>query len=120
MKRIVHFEIPSRDLVRTVEFYKKIFSWEISKWAWPEEYWSVVTWPKTEAWIDWWIEKNDMKWGYVCIVDVPDIEEYSDKIISAWWTLFKTKREIMPGSWLAYFKDTDWNVFWIIQTSENM
>jgi predicted enzyme related to lactoylglutathione lyase len=117
MKRVVHFEIPSRDPKRTVKFYKDIFKWDITKWGWPEEYWSVVTWPKDEMWIDWWIEKSDNPW-YNCVIDVEDIDVYTKKIIDWWWTLVKPKKPLKWEGWtayLAYFKDTEGNYFWIIE-----
>ena len=119
MNRIIHFEIPTKDPKRASEFYKDIFSWVISKWEWPEEYWSVVTWPEWEPWINWWLEKKDNPW-YVCVIDVPNIDEYIDRIITKWWILVEPKREVIWAWHLAYFKDTEGNVFWIIETNMEM
>ncbi|EKE26336.1 MAG: Glyoxalase/bleomycin resistance protein [uncultured bacterium (gcode 4)] len=118
MKRVVHFEIPSKDPLRAVKFYKGIFWWEIDKWGWPQEYWTVVTWEEKESWINWWIEKKDIQGGYVCVIDVPNIDEYSEKIIANWWILIDPKREIKWAWFLAYFKDSEWNVFWIIEAQD--
>lgn len=119
MKRVIHFEVPSKDPKRAIEFYKDIFDWDITKWEWEEEYWSVKTWPEWEMWIDWWIEKGDLP-GYVCVIDVPNIDEYIKKILDNWWILFKDKANLVWKWWtaqLAYFKDTEWNVFWIIENT---
>ena len=43
MNRVVHFELPADNPDRAVDFYKKVFGWQIQKWPGPQDYWLVTT-----------------------------------------------------------------------------
>ena len=118
MLRVVHFEIPASDLDRAVKFYKGVFWWDISKWQWEEEYFSVMTW-KDGEWIDWWIEKGKT-WAYTCVIEVPDIDKYIKKITEAWWSVIDGKRDIWWMWYVAYLKDPEWNMFWLFEMIKKM
>jgi predicted enzyme related to lactoylglutathione lyase len=55
MSRPVHFEIMAADPARAVEFYTKVFGWQIHKWeGGDQDYWLVTTgrrvqWASMEA-----------------------------------------------------------------------
>ncbi|KJR40488.1 glyoxalase/bleomycin resistance protein/Dioxygenase, partial [Candidatus Magnetoovum chiemensis] len=43
MPTIVHFEIPSDDVERTIKFYTELFDWKIQKAPGEMEYWFIST-----------------------------------------------------------------------------
>lgn len=52
---------------------------------------------------------------YVCTVDVPAIDEYIEKALSAGGTLAVEKHAIAGLAWLAYCTDTEGNTFGMYQ-----
>ena len=52
MNRVVHFEIPAKDIDKVVDFYKNVFNWEITHWEGQMEYWLVKTGEAPEMGID--------------------------------------------------------------------
>lgn len=126
MNRIVHFEIHAMDPLRAIKFYTNVFSWEITKWEWGDsEYWLVVTGPKEQAGINGGILRRNMGlelWspsGFVCTIDVPSVDLYSELVKKNWWRITVPKMEV-PGSWwLVYCNDTEWNVFGMMETTMN-
>lgn len=125
MPRVVHFEIHASEPARAAEFYKKVFDWEITKWEGPVDYWLVKTGEKEEPGIDGGIMQRQGKIdgeaviAYVCTVDVDSLDKYSDRVISAGGQNVVPKMAVPGVGWLAYFKDTDGNIFGIMQSDPN-
>jgi predicted enzyme related to lactoylglutathione lyase len=121
MPRVVHFEIHADDPERAVRFYTQVFAWEISKWAGPQDYWLIRTGPDSEPGINGgMIRRHGPIDGiaviaYVCTVDVPSVDDYAQKITAAGGTLVVPKMPIPGVGWLVYAKDTEGNIFGIIQ-----
>jgi predicted enzyme related to lactoylglutathione lyase len=122
MPRVIHFEIHTDDPQRAVQFYQSVFAWEISKWGGPMEYWLVKTGPDGTPGINGGLMKRqgtqtgDKVIAYVCTVDVDSVDEYSKKITAAGGQQVVPKMPIPGLGWLAYFKDTEGNIFGIHQT----
>ena len=53
--------------------------------------------------------------AYCCTVQVPGIDEYIAKASSAGGVVAVPKMPIPGVGWLAYFKDTEGNIFGIMQ-----
>lgn len=134
MNRVVHFEIQADDPERAVEFYKDVFGWEISEWVIPgveikdeNRYWLVMTGPETEPGINGGLVfrrgpepiEGQPANAFVCTVSVTDLDEYVDKALKAGGSIAVPSMAIKGVGWLAYCKDTEGNIFGMMQSDEN-
>lgn len=129
MNRVVHFEIHADNPERCVEFYSKVFGWDIKKWASPAmEYWVVMTGPKDAP--------DGINGGiirrhgpaptlgqpvssFVCTIDVPNFDETAAKIEAAGCKVALAKMAIPGMAWQGYFIDTEGNIFGVHQLDLN-
>ena len=122
MPRVVHFEIHADDPQRAANFYQNVFGWQINKWEGPEDYWLVTTGANTEPGINGAILQRrgpingDAVIAYVCTIDVPDIDEAMAKATSQGATVALPKMPVPSVGWLAYYKDSEGNIFGMMQT----
>ncbi len=126
--RPVHFEIHAENPERAAAFYAAVFGWEVKKWDMPGmEYWAVMTGKAEEG--DKWpgidgglllrqgsapVEGQAVN-GYVCTMTVEHIDAAITKILAANGTEAAPKNPIPGMGWLAYFKDTEGNIFGVMQ-----
>jgi predicted enzyme related to lactoylglutathione lyase len=120
MGRVVHFEIHAADPERAVKFYESVFDWEIKKWDGPVDYWLVMTGEDDDG-IDGAIMKrmgenpnsSDLPpvMGYVNTIQVDDLDESIEKALKAGGTEALAKMAVPGVGWMAYFHDTEGNVF---------
>jgi predicted enzyme related to lactoylglutathione lyase len=121
MPRVVHFEIHADEPERAVRFYTQLFGWEITKSAGPQDYWLVKTGPDGQPGINGGLLKRHgvidgtAVIAYVCTVDVPSVDEYTRKITAGGGSIALPKMPIPGVGWLAYGKDTEGNIFGIMQ-----
>ena len=121
MPRVVHFEIHADNPQRAVTFYQDIFGWQINKWEGPEDYWLVTTGPDNEPGINGAILRRrglvngDAVIAYVCTIDVPSVDDVTAKITSHGGTIALPKMAVPHVGWLAYCKDTEGNIFGVLQ-----
>lgn len=134
MGRVIHFEITAVDPERAANFYRKVFGWEIMRWAGNEDYWLVSTGPIEEPGINGGImmrtagavkETNvDIKSpsqaiNFINTIDVKNlgnitilVEENGGEVVRA--------REEVPGiGYLAYCKDSEGNMFGVMEANES-
>ena len=122
MHRVIHFEIHADQPNRAVQFYEKVFGWTFSKWPGPMDYWLISTGPKAQPGIDGGlIQRRGVIDGqaviaYVCTVDVPSVDQSLAGIIANGGTNVVPKMPIPGVGWLAYCKDTEGNIFGIMQS----
>lgn len=121
MLRPVHFEIQCDNPERAIEFYTKVFGWDIQKWEnGTMEYWMVMTAPKDDPspGINGGLHQRKAPLsgqecnviGFVCTMDVPSIDDYVEKITTHGGTLVMPKFDIAGMAWQAYCKDTEGNI----------
>jgi uncharacterized protein len=118
MPRVVHFELMADDPDRAVEFYKKVFEWEITKWNGPEDYWLIKTGEPESPGIDGGLMKRSDGKGFAPVtntIDVNSVDEYLTSIKVNGGEVFVPKMAIPGVGWMAYCKDTEGNIFGIIQ-----
>ena len=121
MPRVVHFEIHAEEPERAVAFYQQVFGWEISKWAGPHEYWLIKTGPDGQLGINGGLMRRrgsidgTAVIAYVCTIDVPSVDEYAARITGHAGTVVVPKMPIPGIGWLVYAKDTEGNIFGIMQ-----
>src|SRR5262245_34934162 len=123
MPRVVHFEIHAEDPERAVRFYTAVFGWEMTRWGGPHEYWLVKTGPDGHPGINGGLVRRHGPGpldgqavnAYACTIDVPSADEYAGKITAQGGTIVIPKMAIPGVGWLVYAKDTEGNIFGIIQ-----
>ena len=116
MSRVVHFEITANDLGKARDFYSKVFGWEFSKWEGPMEYWLIKTGEEGEMGINGGLMKRvDPSVRVVDTIDVSSVDECVEKIEAAGGRVTIPKKVIPGIGYLAYFEDTEGNVFGIMQ-----
>ncbi len=118
MPRVIHFEIPVRDPEKVSEFYRKVFSWDITKWEGPMEYWLVTTGPDEEHGINGaFARKKDMiAEGVVLTVQVDSLEDTIRDLVNAGGSRL-TPRSAVPGiGYFSYCKDPEGNVIGMMES----
>ncbi len=116
MPRVVHFELSAENPERAIKFYEDVFGWKVEKWDGPIEYWLVMTGESDEPGIDGGIMRREG--GYentINTIDVPDVDEYIEKIEKAGGKVDQPKMAIPGVGYVAYLQDTEGNKFGIMQ-----
>jgi hypothetical protein len=115
MPRVVHFEIPADDPERAIEFYRKVFGWEIEKWEGPFDYWLVNTGDESEPGINGAIMSRGIDGIVKNAIAVDSVDEYIKKIEAAGGKMSMEKSEIPGVGIIAEFKDTEGNISIILE-----
>lgn len=120
MPRVIHFEIHAEDPERAIRFYEAVFGWGFARWT-EMEYWLVKTGPAEQPGIDGGLMRRHgtvdgtAVIAYVCTVDVPDLPATTSAVEGAGGTIALPRMPVPGVGWLAYFKDTEGNVFGAMQ-----
>ena len=118
MPRVVHFELTADDPERATAFYRDVFGWEIQKWAGPEDYWLLKT-GEGEPGIDGGLlRRTDNKPGMPHVVNtlqVSSVDEYTARVAAGGGEVVMPKFAISGVGYVAYCRDTEGNVFGIMQ-----
>src|SRR5690242_7332845 len=127
MPRVVHFEIHAENMERAVKFYTDIFGWEFKKWEGGSlEYWMIMTGSKDQAGIDGGLVKRkeaidgNSVIAYVCTMDVDKLDNYINKVQQNGGTMALPKMPIPGVGWLCYCKDTEGNIFGMMQSDPSV
>jgi len=125
MARVVHFEIHADNPERAATFYREVFDWQITKFGGPQDYWLVTTGADSEPGINGAILQRqgpvngDSVIAYVCTIDVADIDATIAKATTQGATEALPKMTVQGIGWLAYFKDTEGNIFGMLQADRS-
>jgi predicted enzyme related to lactoylglutathione lyase len=116
MPRVVHFEIPAEEPERAARFYTDVFGWQIQKWDGPAEYWLVNTGSNSEPGINGGIlRRRDPAQPVVDTVEVASLDQTIVTIEQRGGHIVVPKMPIPGVGWLAYFKDTEGNIFGVME-----
>jgi len=119
MSRVVHFDIVAQDPARASKFYESVFGWSIQKWDGPTDYWLVSTGPSEQPGIDGGIMQVDENWpGIINTIDVDSVDATVATITQHGGQVVHPKMPIPGVGWLAYCKDTEGNLFGIMEADE--
>lgn len=125
MPRVVHFEIHAADPDRAVNFYQKLFGWNFQKWEGPMDYWLVTTGPDDQPGINGGLVRRQGEIdgqaviAYVCTVDVENLDASVQTAVDNGGQIALPKMPIPGMGWLAYCKDTEGNIFGMMQGDPN-
>ena len=123
MSRPIHFEIHAAEPGRAIAFYTALFGWQFSKWDGPMPYWLITTGPDSERGINGGLvlRKGDAPaamaavTAFVCTVDTADLDASLVKVAALGGIVVVPKMPIPGVGWLAYAKDTEGNLFGMLQ-----
>jgi predicted enzyme related to lactoylglutathione lyase len=117
LAKVIHFEIPATDTKRAVDFYKNVFGWQFVSYGGGEmDYWLITAGKDEEPGINGAIAKKDeMHPETINTIAVSSFEESVDKIKAASGTVLTPKMTVPKVGYMAYCKDTEGNVFGIMQ-----
>jgi predicted enzyme related to lactoylglutathione lyase len=118
MPRVIHFEIHADDPKRATKFYEKVFGWKISKWGGPAEYWLASTGEDKELGINGAIMKRTKNGSTWNTIGVSSVDDFLQKIKKAGGKVIQKKTTIPGVGYMAYCKDTEGNIFGIMQADE--
>jgi uncharacterized protein len=121
MPRVIHFEIPADNTERAANFYRKAFGWKIEKYPGGSmDYWLVSTGEDKEPGINGAIaEKDQTHPTTINTVSVQSYDEALKKINEAGGEALTPKMTVPAVGYMAYCKDTEGNIFGIMQMDPN-
>ncbi len=121
--RVVHFDIHADQPDRAIAFYSGLFGWKFDKWAGPTPYWLITTGPDSEPGINGGLaprlgprpaEGQPLN-AYGCTIAVDNLDALIAKTPSLGGSIVMPKMPIPSVGWLAYAKDTEGNIFGMMQ-----
>ena len=122
MGRVVHFEIHCNDVDRAERFYRDIFGWESFRYeASPIDYRILTTGPDGEPGINGALIQRQGEIdgqaviAYVNTIQVDDLAETERRVPAAGGEQVMDGVEIPGVGQVAYFKDTEGNIFGALQ-----
>jgi len=131
MSRVVHFEIHAADPERAAAFYRAVFDWEVKEWVIPgvqipneNRYWMATTGADAVPGINGGVmfrrgappvEGQPVN-AYVCTIAVASLDESLQRVVAAGGKLAVPRMPIKRIGWLAYCKDTEGNIFGMMQS----
>ena len=126
MPRVIHFEIHADEPERAIRFYSSVFGWEFVKF--PNaitDYWVVKTGESDQPGIDGGLLRRDIHFegvgitAFVCTIAVADLDVFLMKVNTSGGQLAVARMPIAGIGWLAYCKDTEGNLFGMMQADAN-
>lgn|SRR5487761_1187268 len=116
MGRVVHFEITADDVARARKFYE-VFGWKITDAGMPGgEYWLAAPGMLDETGIGGAImSRSYQKQPSIIWVDVDDLDAMIEKVKAAGGEIVGDKQTVPGVGDTIYAKDTEGNVFGMIQ-----
>jgi uncharacterized protein len=123
MSRVVHFEIYVEQPERAIKFYTGLFGWEVTKWGGPMDYWLIKTGPADQPGINGGFVRRhgpapvdgQAVNAYTCTVAVTAIDATIQAIPTHGGVIVLPKMPIPGVGWLAYAKDTEANIFGVME-----
>lgn len=133
MNRVVHFEIHAADPERASKFYRDVFGWDVKEWVMPgaqvaneNRYWLATT-GEGEPGINGGLlfrrgsapTEGQPVNAYVCTMSVASVDETVKRAVAAGAGVAVPKMPIQGVGWLAYCRDTEGNLFGMMQEDRN-
>ena len=119
MPRISYLDFSADDPDRAVNFYSKVFGWQINKWDGPKEYWEIKTGEPNEPGIDGGLSKRERIGDWTTpFINVPSIDQYIDKIESNGGKIIQPKTSIPSIGYTLFVKDTESNTIGLFEENK--
>lgn len=124
MNRVIHFDIQADDVERAKKFYQNVFGWKIEQAMKKEDggmdYWMVDTGKGSGigGGLSSRKEAETKSFQYDCTIEVEDIDKALADIKKNGGKIISDKMELPKIGFFARVKDTEGNVFNIMQPTE--
>jgi len=119
MPRISYFDFSADDPERAVNFYNKVFGWQINKWGGPMEYWEIKTGESNELGIDGGLSKRDRIGQWTTpFINVSSVDQYTAKIEAGGGKIIEPKTAIPEIGYTLLFKDTECNLIGLFEENK--
>jgi uncharacterized protein len=123
MGRVIHFEIHADDPERAQRFYTGVFGWNAQHFGGPMDYRLLTTGSDDQVGINGAVLKRQGPGPepsapvntYVCTIQVDSIEETERMVPAAGGEQVLQVMDVPDVGRLAYFKDTEGNIFGALQ-----
>ena len=115
MPRVIHFELPADDPERAVRFYERVFDWKINKWDGPVDYWLITTGEDSQPGINGAIMRREPGDVTRNTLAVSSVDEFAGKVVREGGQIVAPRMTIPSVGYLAFCKDTEGNIFGIIE-----
>lgn len=117
MPRVIDFEIPADDIERISTFYQSVFGWKVEKWPGSIDHWFLITGDDAEPGINGSFAKRSEfpESTTVNVIGVDDLDKYSELVKSNGGEIVGEKITIPRVGYFVYFKDTEGNLFGMMQ-----
>jgi len=119
MNRVTHFEIPSNDPEKAMNFYKNVFGWTYNRFG-PAEYWLATTGNSKDPGIDGAImKKMHPQQPVTNSIMIKNLDESIEKIKKEGGTIVVPKTEIPGVGFYAFFTDLDGNIMGVMEQTRS-
>ena len=118
MPRVMWFEVPADDPARAAKFYSNAFGWNTEQWP-GQEYWMLKTEQGAEPGIDGGIFRRGNMKLVTNTIGVESVDDAVAKVVAAGGTIVQPKFSVAGMGYLAYFTDTEGNLFGLLQPDTN-
>ena len=121
MPGFVHIDIAADDPERAVAFYEKVFGWTSRKLEGPMPYWLIATARSAAGGQAGGAggARREEPWQSVTpTIDVASADDTAARITAAGGTIVQPKMLIPEVGYLVTFKDTEGNVFAVLEAIE--
>ena len=120
MPKVIHFEIPAENTKRAIRFYEKALGWKFNQYGGKEmDYWLVTAGEDKEVGINGAIlKKGESHPATVNTVSVTSFEDTVKRIKAAGGKVLGPKTAVPNVGYMAYCKDTEGNIFGIMQQDQ--
>lgn len=119
MPRISYLDFSADDPDRAVNFYSKVFGWQINKWDGPREYWEIKTGESNEPGIDGGLSKRERIGEWTTpFINILSIDQYISKIESNGGKIIQAKTTIPSIGYTLLFKDTESNTIGLFEENK--
>jgi uncharacterized protein len=106
MNPVIHFELHSPNLEKSLEFFRTVMGWELKAWGGPQEYWLAKSHQQGSPGIDGGMMRSpDADSRTVNTIQVSSVDDYITKITAAGGEIVVPKMAIPGVGYLAYAKD---------------
>lgn len=120
MNRFTHFELATKNLEKTAQFYRDVLGWKVEKWEGPVDYWLVTSGDRDTPGINGGLmEASDDFQGTINTVEVDDIDKVIAKVKSHGGEIVMDKGPIPGVGYQAYIKDNMGIIVGLHQPDEN-
>ncbi len=119
LPKVIHFEIPADNPERAVAFYEKAFGWKAQKYG-TINYYLVTAGEEEEVGINGAIsERSQTNPATTNTISVEIYEESVERIKQAGGEILMPKTVVQGVGYMTYCKDSEGNIFGIMQTDPN-